>query len=451
MVLVPRLPKVSLLPIIHNTILYTDIMKKFFILSTLFFSALTGFAQTQVIDTVSTGPSYVNQVFYKLSDGTETARPCSEWDIAFQTGIMSGGIWLNSSNSAAGPNAIKAYVYPGGAASNANFTATWDTVGYTGWVKLNNPDSTWDWGGFNSTGNTADVFDYGWGNYIGAPTHNVLGDSLYLFVKGSTLKKLWIVAKISLDNKYVVRSANIDGSNDVTDTLSFGPYQTKTLAYYTLGGGALIDREPATSQWDLLFTRYNGHLFGFANQSVTGVLSNAGVQVAKAYPVDDTLTFVDTTGLGFSSIISKIGADWKTPPPPAWVIEDSLVYFVKRNTQLYKIVFTGFGGSANGNYIFWKQDLSAPLALTETPVVNATLYPNPSANENTMLVYTLETASQASCMVYDMAGKLISNQKLNGGVGLHTEQLATNNLAPGMYMVNLTVNGAAKTLKLVVR
>jgi hypothetical protein len=427
-------------------------MKKIFILSSLFLSALQGFGQTVVVDTVSTGASYVNQVYYKLSSGAEVSVPANDWDIAFQTGIMSGGIWLNNSVSAAGPNTIKAFVYPNGAANNSDFTEAWDTVGSASWVRLYNPDSTWDWGGFNITGDVSDLFDYGWGNYAGAPTHNVIGDSLYLFIKGSTAKKLWIVAKLSLENKYVIRTADLDGSNDVTDTLSFNPYLSKNLAYYTLGSGQVNDREPATSEWDLLFTRYNGRFSGFANQSVTGVISNPNVSVAKAYPVADVDNFEDVTGLTFSDNISTIGAAWKTPPPPVWVIEDSLVYFASRGAELWKIVFTGFGGSANGNYIFWKKQLAGnATSVAEQGISNATLYPNPSVNENTMLVYTIATASQASYNLFDMTGKLIESKKLNGAAGLHTEQLGTAQLAPGMYIVNLMVGNSNKAFKLVVR
>lgn len=425
-------------------------MKKLFILSVVVLSAFAGKSQ-QVFDTVSTGASYVNQVYYKLSNGAETPVSVYSWDMAFQTGIMSGGIWLNQSLSASDPNTIKAYVYPAAAASVQNFTATWDTVGYTAWQRINNPDSTWDWGGFNNT-SVGGQFDYGWGNYAGAPTHNVVGDSLYLFVKGTTMKKLWIVAKISLENKYIIRTANIDGTNDDTDTLSFNPYLAKSMAYYTLGSGTLTDNEPAVSQWDLFFTRYNGHLFGMPNQIVTGVLANPNVQIAKAYPVADVDTYVDTTVLDFSNVISTIGADWKTPPPPAWTVEDSLVYFTLRGTELYKIVFTGFGGASNGNYIFWKENLSAPNGVKENSALqNVVLYPNPSNGEVVTLVYSLETAAKATYAVYDLAGKMIDTQIVNGTAGLHTTQIANGNFAPGMYIVNLTVGNSTKALKLVVR
>ena len=425
-------------------------MKKLFIFSVVVLTAFAGKSQ-QVVDTVSTGPSYLNQVYYKLSNGAETPTSVYSWDIAFQTGIMSGGIWLNQSLATSDANTIKAYVYPGGNASAQNFSANWDTVGYTTWQRINNPDSTWDWGGFNTT-SLGGVFDYGWGNYAGAPTHNVLGDSLYLFVKGTTLKKMWIVAKVSLDNKYVVRTANIDGSNDDTDTLSFNPYLSKSLAYYTLGSGTLTDNEPAVSQWDLLFTRYNGQLFGLPNQIVTGVLANPNVQIAKAYPVNDVNTFIDTTGIGFSNVISTIGADWKTPPPPAWTVEDSLVYFTLRGNELYKLVFTGFGGAANGNYIFWKENLSGGTAVNENSALkNVTLYPNPTNGEVVTLVYTLENAAKATYTIYDLAGKMIDSQTINGQPGLHTTQIANGNLAPGMYIVNLMVGNTNRALKLVVR
>lgn len=425
-------------------------MKKLVLLSITLLAGLQVNSQIQIDDTVSTGAGYANQVFYKVSTGAETSVPANNWDIAFQPAIMTAGIWINNSISTTGPNTINAYAYPYAAASEANFTAAWDTSGLNSWLKILNPEETWDEGGFNITATTHP--NYGWGNYN--QNHDVVGDSMYLFVKAGVYKKLWFVIKNN-SNKYIVRTANLDGSNDDTDTLDMMPYNnSRNLVYYTLGSGTLTDREPAISEWDLLFTRYNGTFGTFPNQSVTGVLSNSGVEIAKAYPVDDVYNLTDTTGYGFSLIISTIGNNWKSLPngPPPWVIEDSLAYFVKTNdNQLWKIVFTGFGGSANGNYIFFKELIGMETSVAENPLKQVVLYPNPTEGTNTTLVYNLDNTTKAAYAIYDMAGKMIDNQVLNGTAGLHTIQLPTAGLTAGLYFVNLTVDGASKALKLVVR
>lgn len=418
-------------------------MKKLILLSSVFFAAISATAQTPVTDTVSIGASYISQNYYKLSTGAETVLSTSEWDLGFQTGIMSGGIWVNNITASL-------YAYPAGAASNTNFTATWDTAGYaTSWKGLFNPQTSWDLGAFNTT-RDGSVFDYGWGVYQGGPTHNVLGDSLYLFVKGTTFKKLWIVAKISLENKYIIRHANLDGSGDDTDTLSFNPIIAKNMGYFAFDAN-VFTREPNIADWDLLFTRYNG-TFAPPFNKVTGVLSNPEIQVAEVRGVANVETFTDTTGAGFSSVLNAIGDDWKIPPPPAWVIEDSLVYFVLRGNELWKLVFTGFGGSANGNFIFTKELLST-VSVKENPIGTMVMYPNPMGDgQQLTLVYNLtKRASDAAYTVFDLAGKMVIREQINGETGLHTQTVNTGNLAPGMYMVNLTVDNNTQTLKLIVR
>jgi hypothetical protein len=418
-------------------------MKKLILLSSVFFAALTATAQTAVTDTVSIGTGYINQNYYKLSTGAEIVLSTSEWDLGFQTGIMSGGIWVNNMTA-------NLYVYPAGAANNANFTATWDTAGYaTSWKGLFNPQTSWDLGAFNTTSDGS-VFDYGWGVYQGGPTHNVIGDSLYLFSKGTTLKKLWIVGKKSLENKYIIRHANLDGSSDETDTLSFNPIAAKNMGYFAFDAD-VFTREPNIAEWDLLFTRYNG-TFAPPFNKVTGVLSNPEIQVAEVRGVANVETYIDTTGAGFSGVLNAIGDDWKIPPPPAWVIEDSLVYFVLRGNELWKLVFTGFGGSANGNFIFTKELLST-VSVKENPIGNTVMYPNPmSDGQQLTLVYNLtKRASDAAYTVFDLAGKMVCREQINGEAGLHTQTINTGNLAPGMYMVNLTVDNNTQTLKLIVR
>ncbi|UPT66586.1 MAG: T9SS type A sorting domain-containing protein [Sphingobacteriales bacterium JAD_PAG50586_3] len=419
-------------------------MKKLILLSSVFFAALAATAQP-VIDTVSLSPNYVNQNYYKLSNGAENVLSTSEWDLGFQTGIMTGGVWINNISAAV-------YTYLAGAANNTNFTATWDTAGFAAsWQGLYNPQTTWDLGAFNTTGDGSQ-FDYGWGVYQARPTHNVLGDSLYLFVKGTTYKKLWIVAKLSLENKYVIRYANLDGSGDETDTLNFNSILSKNMGYFAFDNANVFGREPNIADWDLLFTRYNGALAPPFNK-VTGVLSNPAIQVAEVNGVADVEAFEDTTGVTWSTDLNAIGDDWKTPPPPVWVIKDSLVYFVLRGAELWKLVFTGFGGQGNGNFIFTKELLSTAIGVNESPVTNAVIYPNPLTDGNQLtLVYSLANrASDAAYTVFDLAGKMVAREQINGETGLHTQAINTGNLAPGMYMVNLTVDNATQTLKLIVR
>lgn len=426
-------------------------MKKIILLSSVLFTALQGFAQTfpaPVADTVSTGGGYTNQVYYKLSDGSRTIALNEEWDLGFQTGLMTAGVHFNN----VATNRF-IYAYPNAAANDLAFD-DFDTTGYTSWKQLYNTETSWDNGALNTTA-AGSQFDYGWGSYD-VVTHGLVGDSLYLVKKGSTLYKLWIKAKPAT-NSYIFRYADFFGNVDVTDTVFCNNYSGKNLVYYNLTTGQVIDREPA--DWQLLFTRYFTFIQG-QYYRVAGALSNAGVQVAQVGGLADTANFTDTTGAPFSTDINIIGSDWKTinGNNDGYNILDSTVYFVlTQNNELYKIIMTDFDGGAalggNGTSYFTKQLLSPTLAVVESPITNTTLYPNPTANgQATTLVYSLNANSaNASVAIYDLAGKLVSNQLVNGQTGLHTMQLPTEQLAPGMYIVNLLVNNASQNIKLIVR
>lgn len=416
-------------------------MKKIVILSISLLGFVKGFAQNLAVnDSVETGAGYANQVFYDLATGLKTESAHTTWDLGFKTDVFSASIWTNNVST-------QVRVYPGGAASEQNFTAAWDTTGNAAWQRILNGETSWEDGGFQLTGTGHP--DYGWGNYDNV-SHNITGDSLYLYSSNGVWKKLWIVIKLSVENKYVIRTANLDGSNDVTDTLDINPYVAKTIAYYKIGTAGVVDREPA--DWDLLFSRYNGVLAPPFNL-VTGVLSNKGVEVAMVTGVNDVATFEDTTGVVWNDALNAIGDDWKTPPPPVWVIQDSLVFFITNPAgEVWKFVLTNFTGSSSGRYVFWKKLLGiVGVEENQSPVV-ATVYPNPVEGQPTTLVYTLaKPANKVAYTVYDLAGKLIDNQQLNGNAGLHTVQLGTEAYAPGMYLVNLSTATSTQTFKLIVK
>lgn len=424
-------------------------MKKIFILSSLVLVTLQSIAQTVVFDTVSTGAGYPNQVFYNLQNGNKNAALMNEWDLAFQVNLMTAGIHINSING------VALYRYPSAAAS-ANAFANFDTTGSAAWPRLYNSENKWENGAFNATAAGVSPFDFGWGNYQGSPGNNVIGDSLYLLVKGSTKYKFWLMEKTNT-NKYIFRFAAVDGSVDVTDTVDAQATSSKNMVYYNLASQTTLDREPAAGQWQLLFTRYTSFVPqpAPAYYPVTGVVSNKGVKIAQVAGVD-TDTYTDTTGAGFSTDINVIGYDWKQFSPPAgpWVIEDSLVYFVLTPAnELWKLVFTDFGGSATGNYIFSKEKLSVTTGVVENNVLNnITVYPNPAnSSAEATLVYTLNSNANAWYALYDMSGRLLQNQLLNGQTGLHTHFISTANLAPGMYILNVHTGNTVNTKKLVVK
>ncbi|HTA63492.1 MAG TPA: T9SS type A sorting domain-containing protein [Bacteroidia bacterium] len=80
------------------------------------------------------------------------------------------------------------------------------------------------------------------------------------------------------------------------------------------------------------------------------------------------------------------------------------------------------------------------------------LYPNP-ASTFAILAYENESSAKVSASIFDVTGRqvatLLNNQQQ--AAGKQTLAIDVVNLPQGLYMVQLTVNGATKTLKLNVR
>ena len=76
------------------------------------------------------------------------------------------------------------------------------------------------------------------------------------------------------------------------------------------------------------------------------------------------------------------------------------------------------------------------------------LYPNPF-NESFTVVYTIETESKTELQVMDLFGKIVYKADLDPKSTSHEVNLS--NMADGMYLVQLIVNGEAQDTKRVVK
>ena len=400
------------------------------------------FTNAQVYDVVSISPGYTNQSFYSLANGEISNELNTDWDLAFQISGFQATILVN------GKNNVRLFKSGKDVNDWSSITAN-DTVGMlNSGNELLNQDTSWWSGAFNITNDAANQFDLGWGVYDFA-THVVTGDSLF-FIKLSTgvVKKLWIQ---SLQNStYFFAYADIDGTNEVNATLNKTGYAGKNFGYYSIANGVELDREPNKYLWDLTFTQYMATTpFVY---KVTGVLSNDSIQAVKAYPID--LTTVTPWGYTFSSYINTIGYDWKSFDfnNNIWSIEDSLAYFVyDRGGALWKIVFTGFGGSANGNYEFTKEQISA-TGLSENGGQQALLnvYPNPASDLVSLVCFINENSPENSGGIYDLNGKLVLEIDLSGFSGLKELRLNTSGLDNGIYFVKTVVDGVSSSRKLII-
>lgn len=407
----------------------------------LFFITFSGTLSAQMVsETVTIHPGYTHQTWYELETGTQVQAPKDNWDIAFAT----SAIGMGSSIRVNAITGTRLWVYPNGDTSAWNVL---DTAGITGWKESYNSDTSWLGGAFDAN-LTSNEFDLGWGIY-NSMTHIVGGDSLFVIkLSDGSYRKVWIENLVS--GIYNFRFANIDGTSPVSKTITKLDYPGKNFAYYSLRTNTEFNPEPLNSNWDLLFTQYTTTLPGFGPYGVSGVLQNHGTKAVKVYPVDDPETYEDFAGQSFSSQYNILGYDWKTYSGGAYVMADSTVYFVKTKAgDIWKIIFTGFGGSANGNFMFNKEKISSVgINETGTPETFLSVYPNPCNTGNVILV--TNAMGNNLVTIYNTFGQQVLSKSFTG-TGLVQHQLSVNHLQPGTYLVRINNQKGSSITKLVIR
>lgn len=395
-----------------------------------------------VTDTVSLGAAYANQVWYSLANDEQGAAPKNNWDLAFDATGFGATVLTNSVSG------VMLWNYPH--ADTAGW-ATIDTAGLSGWPTRYNSDTSWALGAMGRYANPANDNDLDWGVY-NMTTHTVTGDSVYIVRLGDgSYRKLRILSLVGA--AYSFRYANLDGTDQRDVLLAKAAYTGKNFGYYSLRTHTALDREPAAASWDLVFGQYTG--FVPSAYTVTGVLTNRGAAVAKCINIGNTATYTDWASGTFSTAINTIGYNWKTFNGSSYDAVDSTVYFVKTaGGDIWKLLFTGFGGSANGNCMFSKERLftqtSVPVAGGAF-VASLALYPNPASGSAVNVVYSLPgTGAAAQLRLCDIAGR----QLLAANIAATTHGqyvIAPGSLAPGCYLITITTNETQLQSKLVVQ
>lgn len=423
--------------------------KQILFVTAIFCSVLNSNAQL-VSDTVSLGASYANQIWYSLPDDEQGSQAKNNWDIAFRTsGTMGSSIMVNHSNGGT------LWVYP--KADKSGWSSV-DTNGLSTWTGQYNAETNWT-GALGRYANTSDPFDLGWGIYD-MGTHYVLGDSMYIIkTQAGNFKKL-IIDRLA-SGTYTFTYANLNGTDSTTSTLSKSAYSSKNFGYFNLDTKSSIDREPASDKWDLVFGQYSTGDYlamGMAGYTVTGILVNDTLQVAKA-KVDPAVraTYNTYAVHTFSKAINGIGYNWKSydASTSSYKLNDSSIYFVRRNNgDIWKLILTGFV-SSTGSMMFSKEKIYTATGINEQKKANTTLVlvPNPVSNgQQLQVVYHFdEKASSAILNVCDLIGRNIVTRNIENGSGLHTETLQTVNLAAGTYLLSIQTNESKAVQKFIIQ
>ncbi len=409
-------------------------MKKLILLLSLAFSTQINLAQTIVSDSATMGPGYGKDIFYSLKNGKVAEAPNNNWHLAFRSGFISDGIFINSTNATRGFLTNKD-------------TSAWKTLdSSSATTEVFNTDTSWDIGAFNRT------FDSpycSWGSY-NTITHKVTGDSLFFIKQGNNWIKLWVIEKDYGNWKIRIGTPTLD----TTLTILHTNIRSNNFGYVNLLTGTVEYREPVDSTWDFVFTRYNSLQ---ASQQVyypsTGVLNNRGVVASKVSGVDKE-NYTSYNSHPFARSISTIGADWKSFDNNTfqWKIADSTVYFVKaKNGDIWKVWFTGFSGSGSGKSYFNKQKLFTVglLDQTQKTIAKLAVYPNPTS-DYLQVVLDNQELNSATLRVLDLNGRLVAEQNFNVVKGMQELQLSVQNLNEGVYIVNLESAGYSAVSRIII-
>ena len=401
------------------------------LLSFIFF-VITGLSIGQtVVDTVSVGAGYTHQVWYQLENGTKTSVAKNTWDIGFQAEPFTVSVFINSYNN------TKLWVYPG----DTTDWASLDTMGYTSWTQQYNDTSDWSKGAFAQP---QVGLHYGWGGY-NTTTHQVIGDKLFLLqLHDGSFQKVWIQSLIS--GVYTFRHASLDNNMDMVHTIDKSSYPNKANAYFNLLTHSASDPEPSKADWDLLFTKFNDYVP--TPYMVSAALLNPGLRAAKVSPVDTAVS--DTNAVAWSNYRDAIGGDWKAYQG-AWVVHDSITYYIEDNMgAIWKLIFTGFGGMSNGNFIFTKEKLtSLSVAETQQEIPFLNLYPNPTTDVLNIVVKANENLNYK---IFNVQGTLVMGGKLNNSKGsLSTKTMNLGNFNKGVYFIQFHTGTTASTHKIIVK
>lgn len=409
-------------------------MQRTLLLSALFIGPVALTAQETVH--ISTNAQNSDQVFYQLASGTKTVRPLGEWDLAFEISGITSTVRVNTAK--------------GDRIFHVGPISEWDAVTAVdedAWTELHDSETAWSEGAL-SFGSDEDG-NMGWGTY--SPfTHIITGTQMYAIqlADGVTWKKLRIDGLMS--GVYHFTYADIDGSNEQNVSLAKSGFSGRNFGYWDLTQHTSVDREPASADWDLLFTKYMSDL-GVMWYGVAGVLHNTGVQVAQLDGVDPLTVEAVAAGGLYSSAINTIGSDWKTLSGFTYEIVADRAYFVKaKNGALWKLVFTGYSGSSTGVMTF-TQELVSAVGVEEIAGRNGqlALYPNPASGQVHLLLDV--PADRATVRIMDMGGQVVRTEAFTGTGTLSVRTIDLNGLPAGAYVVQAAHAAGVATARLIVQ
>ncbi len=418
----------------------------------------TGFIKIYATtDSVSIGVGYSLLSWYKLGAKTVVSADVSKWQIAFST-ALDASIRINDAAN------VKLWYVVGSDATSFDEPGTLDTNGLSDdlegikFKQYYNSPKTWAIGAFNMGKNGfAQGGDFGWGQYNQA-IHQLSGKSLFIISLPNGHYKKIFIAKWS-NWIYTIKYADLDGSDPKTLEINSKNYEGKLFVYYSLETNEILDLEPKSTDWDIVFGKYTdvakmGNVV-FENYPVTGARINSNVKVAVVTGLKNT-DAVQPPLNQFANSINSIGYNWKSFNQNnfQWIVPDTITYFVisEEDGYLYKLWFTDFV-SSKGNIYFMTERL--PLSVIDNNSDNNSyfaIFPNIliAGEKLNIFVSNLNHLQEFEFVIFNLNGSKVYSNFFKAGNNNEIFSINDLNLNRGIYIIRFTAGDKVFNQKLIV-
>ncbi len=393
---------------------------------------------------LTTGAGYANRVFFDLSGNTIVSQDAYNWDVAFKrTSAYNFGTRINDAQDIA--------VYEA-----SNDPADWDNIDIADiedWGDpLYNPDLTTDLSeGAFEQGSAS----YGWGEYSGGGLNGTV--IFVLKYPNDVYYKFYIESYYGLQNGYTFKYSKWDGTAweaDITKSIANGT-NNHLFNYYSFDTDDVVaNNEPEIGTWDLMFTRYwtdYPYMGTTIKYRLSGTLQAPGVTIAKVQPETQATAddFTAPTEDDYSAVISTIGHSWK----PTSGVYDDMVYYIKKDNELYRLYFIENGGTANGNMYFKYKAIGENASTINFENKSSfSIYPNPAVDKQVTLIYDItENASNGEVAVYNISGQKVYSSQIANNSGFYQQNLNLSDLSSGVYIVKVQIGNYSANQKLIIK
>ena len=237
------------------------------------------------------------------------------------------------------------------------------------------------------------------------------------------------------DAVWTFTHADIDGGNEVTETLAMADYPDRLFSYYSISNEEFIDREPAVETWDMVFTRFYGST-AFGPGVTAGVLTNTDVQTLVSDMPLPNVFFEDHPWV--EGNISVIGNGYKFLNDMfQWEVTADQYYYVKLPSTgcVYEIVFTSFEGSATGN-IEYNVTRANEVGIDENRLnIDLEVYPNPVQSNNVINISFEGLTGDFTLSIVDINGRLIKEEEISQSGIVFNHQIKLDGVSTGTYQL----------------